>query len=109
MLCECTGQNRPKENCYVMTGLCDTWNKELCEHCRYAEHLWETLDERNRHCNTDVLTQILQVMMLCGEKTQKLLVSIASELSLCSRVCLQNEFYHVCDIALKKVKELGEK
>ena len=50
----------------------------LCEHCRYAEHLWETLDERNRHCNTDVLTQVLQVMMLCGEKTQKLLVSISS-------------------------------
>ena len=90
-------------------GLCDTWNKELCEHCRYANHLWETLEERSRHCNTDVLTQILQVMMLCGEKTQKLLVSTDSELSLCSCICLQNEFYQACDIALKKVKELCEK
>ena len=90
-------------------GLFDIWNKELCEHCRYANHLWETLDERSRHCNTDILTQILQVMMLCGEKTQKLLVSTDSELSLCSCICLQNEFYQACDIALKKVKELGEK
>ena len=46
---------------------------------RYVQHVWDNTVPRNRHCNTDRLMRMLQVITLVGGDKEILRVSFQAE------------------------------